>query len=50
MIEMKTFVSNCEEVRVAKRVHTILGGVRSVITALKEGEEVQGKMNEKMRK
>ena len=31
----------CEEVGVVKRVHTLLGGVHRLATALKEVEEVQ---------
>ena len=36
----------CEEVGVFKRVHTLLGGVRSVATALKVVEEVQEEVQE----
>ena len=36
----------CEEVGVVKRVHTLLGGVRSVATALKVVEEVQEEVQE----
>ena len=36
-----SFIAVCEEVGVVKRVHTLLGGVRSVATALKVVEEVQ---------
>ena len=36
----------CEEVGVVKRVHTLLGGVRSVAAALKVMEEVQEEVQE----
>ena len=36
----------CEEVGVVKRVHTLLGGVRSVAAALKVVEEVQEEVQE----
>ena len=36
----------CEEVGVVKRVHTLLGGVHRVATALKVVEEVQEEMQE----
>ena len=36
----------CEEVGVVKRVHTLLGGVHRLATALKEVEEVQEEVQE----
>ena len=36
----------CEEVGVVQRVHTLVGGVRSVATALKVVEEVQEEVQE----
>ena len=41
-----SFIAVCEEVGVVKRVHTLLGGVRSVATALKVVEEVQEEVQE----
>ena len=40
-----TFV-RCEEVGVVKRVHTLLGGVHRLATALKAVEEVQEEVQE----
>ena len=34
-------LTTCEEVGVVKRVHTLLGGVHRLATALKEVEEVR---------
>ena len=36
----------CEEVGVVKRVHTLLGGVHGLATALKVVEEVQEEVQE----
>ena len=41
----RTFVT-CEEVGVVKRVHTLLGGVHRLATALKVVEEVQERVQE----
>ena len=38
--------SKCEEVGVVKRVHTLLGGVHRLATALKVVEEVQEEVQE----
>ena len=40
------WVSKCEEVGVVKRVHTLLGGVHRLATALKVVEEVQEEVQE----
>ena len=40
------FQINCEEVGVVKRVHTLLGRVHRLATALKEVEEVQEEVQE----
>ena len=43
---LNTFFIQCEEVGVVKRVHTLLGGVHKLATALKVVEEVQEEVQE----